>query len=95
MLMGVLNWLFLGFIIFCSVMVMIRFVFYRDQKQARSAVYLWGGVLFMALGVYDLTANLFFEQPLHTLQNVLFFSLTAVAVYRAVRARRSLAIQVS
>lgn len=83
----VFHYLMTALYTFCALMVVARFVMYRDTERSMSPVYFWGGALFLSLALTDLTSALFFGTGIHVWQTLLFLGLTVVLAILSVRKR--------
>lgn len=72
---------------FCALMVVARFVLYRESERSMSSVYFWGGALFLSLSLTDLTSVLFYSTGIHVWQTLTFLGLTVCLAILSVRQR--------
>lgn len=83
--MVMFNGLMIGVFVFAALMVLFHFAFYKRQENARQSAYFWGGILFLALAVTDVTSSLLYRTDLHEAQTMLFLGLTGWALYQSKR----------
>lgn len=85
------SWLMFGLFVGMALMVVVRFAFYGRRENGMASVYFWGGCLSFALAAADVAANRFYHMPLHGWQTLLFFALSGVTLYHALKKRRVVA----
>jgi phosphatidylserine synthase len=83
----VFHWLMTALYIFCALMIVTKFVFYREKEQGMGPVYFWGGGLFFSLALTELTSALVYGTSLHVWKTLLFLALTTGSLIASIRQR--------
>jgi len=83
----VFHYLMTALYTFCALMVVARFVVYRESERSMSPVYFWGCALFLTLGLTDLTSSLFYGTGIHVWQTMLFLGVAVGLAILSVRQR--------
>ncbi|KEO82137.1 hypothetical protein [Tumebacillus flagellatus] len=85
MSMILFNGLMIGVFVFAALMVLVKFAFYKRQEEGMRSAYFWGGILFLALAVTDITSSVVYRTELHEVQTLLFLSFAGLAMFRFTR----------